>query len=149
VFVQSTSTLFATPADSSSPAAAAPAACRQQLLTCGHVLHTHLLACCAHHRFVRRKYNPLTGDVAVAGVVDEAHAVQTAVGDLLFLKGNAFPGLFGEQQQQLLQACRWAAQCLACWLLPRRRMSVVVFAMLTFQSTSCTQWKCSFHHKHV
>lgn len=54
---------------------------------------------------MRRKYNPLTGDVAVAGVDDEAHAVQTAVGDLLFLKGNAFPGLFGEQQLQ--EACRW------------------------------------------
>jgi hypothetical protein len=45
---------------------------------------------------VRRKYNPLTGDVSIAGV-DEGQGIQTAAGDLLFLKGNAFPGLFGEQ----------------------------------------------------
>lgn len=49
----------------------------------------------SHCSFVRRRYNPLSGDVSVAGV-DEAHGVQTAAGDLLFLKGNAFPGLFGE-----------------------------------------------------
>ena len=51
----------------------------------------HMFVAC---RFVRRRYNPLTGDVSIAGV-DEQHGVQTAAGDLLFLKGNAFPGLYG------------------------------------------------------
>lgn len=45
-------------------------------------------------RFVRRSYNPISGDVSIAGV-DDMHGVQTDAGDLLFLKGNAFPGLFG------------------------------------------------------
>lgn len=46
-------------------------------------------------RYVRRRYDPLSGVVSVAGV-DEQHDIQAAAGDLLFLKGNAFPGLLGE-----------------------------------------------------
>lgn len=55
------------------------------------------LQCCAdkQHRHVKRSYNLFTGDVSIAAV-DDAHACQTGQGDMLFLKGNAFPGLYGE-----------------------------------------------------
>lgn len=55
----------------------------------------HLRCCWLCCRYVSRKYNPLSGDVSITGV-EEEHGIQTALGDLLFLKGNAFPGLLGE-----------------------------------------------------
>jgi hypothetical protein len=54
-----------------------------------------LLCTCVCGRFVRRRYDPLSGVVSVAGV-EEQHGIQAAAGDLLYLKGNAFPGLLGE-----------------------------------------------------
>jgi len=46
-------------------------------------------------RFVKRRFNLISGDVSI-GIVDDAHGIQVATGDLLFLKGNAYPGMYGE-----------------------------------------------------
>jgi hypothetical protein len=68
-------------------------------------------------RFVRRSLNPLTGDVAVAGVQGE-HAQQAAAGDLLFLKGSSFPGLQGEVTgvgaSWAACVCMWPCACASC-----------------------------------
>eukprot|EP00879_Flechtneria_rotunda_P020279 GHRR01021327.1.p1 GENE.GHRR01021327.1~~GHRR01021327.1.p1 ORF type:complete len:246 (+),score=64.10 GHRR01021327.1:180-917(+) len=46
------------------------------------------------NRHVKRRIGFWTGDVSIKAV-DEQHAVQAEAGDLLYLKGNAFPGLKG------------------------------------------------------
>lgn len=45
-------------------------------------------------RYVEREVNA-SGSVFVAAV-EEAHGIQTGPGDLLFLKGQSYPGLYGE-----------------------------------------------------
>lgn len=72
--------------------------CHDELTTprCGSVAAALLLLCAGvPGRYVRRRYDPISGIVSVAGV-EEQHGIQAAAGDLLYLKGNAFPGLLGE-----------------------------------------------------
>jgi hypothetical protein len=46
------------------------------------------------HRYVEREMSDSGAPMVAA--VDEAHRIQTGSGDLLFLKGQGYPGLFGE-----------------------------------------------------
>jgi len=56
-----------------------------------HIATLPLLLC----RFVEREWHADTGMVSVAGV-DEGRRIEAAAGDLLFLKGQNYPGLYGE-----------------------------------------------------
>eukprot|EP00877_Chromochloris_zofingiensis_P008860 jgi/Chrzof1/4227/Cz14g04010.t1 len=47
------------------------------------------------NRHVKRQWGWLSGDVSVVSV-DDSHAVQAGVGDMLYLKGHSYPGLLGD-----------------------------------------------------
>jgi hypothetical protein len=50
------------------------------------------LLCC---RFVEREYDS-SRDIFSVAAVDEEHRIETAAGDMLFLKGQAYPGMYGK-----------------------------------------------------
>lgn len=62
-----------------------------------HTLAKHMCCrCLPLCRCVEREYDGSRDMFTVAGVAEEQRT-ETAAGDLLFLKGQAYPGLFGEE----------------------------------------------------
>jgi hypothetical protein len=55
--------------------------------------------CAVCRRFVEREYS--SKDTPSIAAVSEKHRIETAAGDLLFLKGQAFPGMYGEHSMML------------------------------------------------
>lgn len=71
-------------------------------------------------RFVKRRFNLISGDVSISSV-DDAHGIQVATGDLLFLKGNAYPGMYGEHPclPSPLQPAPSMVAPMGIWLIPQ------------------------------
>jgi hypothetical protein len=53
--------------------------------------------CC---RFVEREYDSSKDMFAISAVAEE-HRIEAAAGDLLFLKGLAYPGMYGEHLEDI------------------------------------------------
>lgn len=57
----------------------------------------NMLRCCAVCcRFVEREYDSSRDMFSVAAVSEE-HSIETAAGDVLFLKGQSYPGIYGKE----------------------------------------------------